>query len=373
MDFTKISKPTLLLDTQRCRRNIIRIVQKTRSQGLELRPHFKTHQSGLIGEWFRELGIDKITVSSLGMAKYFARFGWKDMTVAFPVNIREIDEINFLAADIQLGLLVLDPDAVNQLGNGTDKPLSIWLKIDVGTHRTGLQTHNHRVIDQILEQIELYPHLNFAGFLAHAGHTYQRKGHAEVKEVYDQSLRLLTALKLKYLPTNPDLKISLGDTPGASLVEDYGDVDELRPGNFVFYDLMQEAIGACSLDDIAVALVCPLVATHAERKQWIIYGGAVHFSKDFIPDHGGGKVFGRMVNATNDGWSVQNAESNPYLVSLSQEHGVVQCTDETFHLFKPGDMTLWLPVHSCLTADAMGAYVMTTGEVVEHYRRHTYD
>lgn len=373
MDFTKISTPTLLLDAPRCRRNIIRIVQKTRSQGVEFRPHFKTHQSGLIGEWFRELGIDKITVSSLGMAQYFARFGWKDMTVAFPVNIREIEVINSLAADIKLALLVLNPETVSQLGTGTNRTLSIWLKIDVGTHRTGLSNLNHPQIEKILEEIKRFPHLHFKGFLAHAGHTYQKKGHAEVKEVYDQSLRLLTALKVKYLPTNPGIKISLGDTPGASLVEGYGDVDELRPGNFVFYDLMQEAIGACSLDDIAVALACPVVATHAERNQWIIYGGAVHFSKDFLPDHGGGKVFGRMVNATDDGWSVQNAESNPYLVSLSQEHGVVQCTDETFHLCKPGDLTLWLPVHSCLTADAMGAYVMTTGEVVEHYRRHTYD
>jgi D-serine deaminase-like pyridoxal phosphate-dependent protein len=373
MDLAKISRPTLILDTERCRRNIMRIVEKTRHQGVELRPHFKTHQSGFIGDWFREFGINKITVSSLGMAQYFARFGWKDITVAFPVNIREIDTINSLTADIQLGLLVLDQHTIDQLGKGTDKPLSVWLKIDVGTHRTGLPANSHDGIDQILERIKEYPHLQIKGFLAHAGHTYQKKGHAEVKVVYDDSLRILSALKSKYLDTYPGIKISLGDTPGASMVEDYGKVDELRPGNFVFFDLMQETIGACRLDDIAVALACPVVATHPERNQWIIYGGAVHFSKDFLPEQNGGKVYGRMVKVTNDGWSVQNAETSPYLMSLSQEHGIVQCTDETFNLCKPGDITLWLPVHSCLTADAMGAFVTTTGENVDHYRQHAFD
>jgi len=33
-------------------------------------------------------------------------------------------------------------------------------------------------------------------------------------------------------------------------------VDEIRPGNFVFYDLMQYRIGSCSVGQIAVAMAC---------------------------------------------------------------------------------------------------------------------
>ena len=76
------------------------------------------------------------------------------------------------------------------------------------------------------------------------------------------------------------------------MVGQFGPVDELRPGNFVFYDLMQEEIGACTLDDIAVAMACPVVAVHPDRMQWIIYGGAIHFSKDFLTLEGGRKCFG---------------------------------------------------------------------------------
>lgn len=153
------------------------------------------------------------------------------------------------------------------------------------------------------------------------------------------------------------------------MVDTFGEVDELRPGNFVFYDLMQQEIGACDWDDIAVALACPVVAVHPDRLQWIIYGGAIHFSKDFLQMSSGEKCFGRMVDMDSPSWSVNRVETNPYLVSLSQEHGVVQCSAETFHQCKPGDLSLWLPVHSCLTAEAVGGYSTTTGEKIDHFHR----
>ena len=138
-----ISQPTLILDERRCKANIQRLCQKAREQGVVLRPHFKTHQSRMIGQWFREEGIDQITVSSVGMAQYFADAGWQDITIAFPVNIRQMQEIKDLAARVKLGLLVLDPDTIDFLGSNLSVPVSIWMKIDVGTHRTGIRPEEY--------------------------------------------------------------------------------------------------------------------------------------------------------------------------------------------------------------------------------------
>jgi D-serine deaminase-like pyridoxal phosphate-dependent protein len=63
---------------------------------LAFRPHFKTHQSLELGNWFKDYGVTQITVSSLEMAEYFAT-QWNDITVAFPVNVLEINRINSLA------------------------------------------------------------------------------------------------------------------------------------------------------------------------------------------------------------------------------------------------------------------------------------
>ena len=82
------------------------MLTKARRNNIRLRPHFKTHQSAEVGEWLREEGVQYITVSSLFMAEYFAAAGWTDITVAFPVNLLEIDRINQLTTKCTLNLLV---------------------------------------------------------------------------------------------------------------------------------------------------------------------------------------------------------------------------------------------------------------------------
>ncbi|KPK99745.1 MAG: hypothetical protein AMJ91_06575, partial [candidate division Zixibacteria bacterium SM23_73_3] len=68
----EIVKPTLLLDKKRVMKNIEKMARKAKAAGVRFRSHFKTHQSGEIGNWFRDVGVEAITVSSLDMAQYFA-------------------------------------------------------------------------------------------------------------------------------------------------------------------------------------------------------------------------------------------------------------------------------------------------------------
>ena len=89
-----ITRPTLLIDEQKCMENIMRMVHKTTKSDVRLRAHFKTHQSAHIGEWFRSQGIVSIAVSSVKMAVYFANHNWDDITIAFQFNIHEIHVIN---------------------------------------------------------------------------------------------------------------------------------------------------------------------------------------------------------------------------------------------------------------------------------------
>ncbi|MEO6131799.1 MAG: alanine racemase [Saprospiraceae bacterium] len=368
MIYQHIVKPSLLLDPHRCRVNIHKMVEKAAMKGFTLRPHFKTHQSHIVGSWFRDEGIDKITVSSVGMAVFFEVNGWDDITIAFPVNVRQIGSIKDLSGKVKLGLVVVDPDSIDVLGKALTDEISIWIKIDVGTHRTGILPEDINLIDEMVSRIKPYPHLSFAGLLGHAGHSYQSKTETQVVRTHQNAVDMMKKLRIRYIASHPDLKISLGDTPAASLVSDFGPIDEFRPGNFVFYDLQQEEIGSCQLDEIAVAMACPVVAVHPDRLQWIIYGGGIHFSKDFLTLHDGGKCYGKWVSTNEKSWSTKETVSGPFITSLSQEHGVVQCTERTFQYCKPGDLSLWLPVHSCMTADAMGEYISTDGGKIDHFR-----
>ena len=135
-----ISTPTLLLNTKQCRQNIKSMVNKAQNANILLRPHFKTHQSRKIGEWFRDEGIHSITVSSVKMAQYFAQDGWKNISIAFPVNLLEAHEINELAAKINLNILIAGTQIVPLIDEKISNELGAWIKIDTGYGRSGISS-----------------------------------------------------------------------------------------------------------------------------------------------------------------------------------------------------------------------------------------
>jgi D-serine deaminase-like pyridoxal phosphate-dependent protein len=360
---TKIIRPTLVVDKNVCLRNIERMAKKATEHNLRFRPHFKTHQSAVIGEWFKLFGVEAITVSSVQMAEYFAANGWKDITIAFPVNVLEIKNINRLAASIKLQVLVENTDAATFLAKQILHPVGVWIKIDTGYNRTGIEAANIDEIESVINQISASKKLTFKGFLTHTGQTYSAHSTDEIFIHHFDSLLKLKSLKNRYIHNFPDVEISMGDTPAATLCTNFNGVNEIRPGNFVFYDLMQQNLGVCSFDDIAVKMVCPVVSKHLSRNEIVIHGGAVHFSKDEIKNTDGKKMFGRII-ITKDGEKIMLDQMN-YLSKLSQEHGILKVAQNQFKNFNVGDLVEIIPVHSCLTANLMGHYRTADGKLIE--------
>jgi len=258
----KVNRPTLLLNEKVARSNIQRMTDKAAANGIGLRPHFKTHVSATIGEWFRDAGVEKCTVSSVEMALYFQKAGWMDITIAFPFNQLEIDILNILAGKGTINLVIEDKDTLKFLEHHLTSAVNYYIKIDVGTHRTGLEV-SEDLSDLILDKSLLH----FKGFLAHAGHAYRCRNNEQIREVYADVSSLLASLKAKY----PEAKISYGDTPTCSIIEQFDHIDELRPGNFVFYDWMQQVITACTFEQIAVCMAVPVVSKHDRRKGYPLF------------------------------------------------------------------------------------------------------
>ncbi|MEN8154446.1 MAG: alanine racemase [Acidobacteriota bacterium] len=362
-----ITEPTFFVDKKKCKKNINRIFSKVNDSGSIFRPHFKTHQSLEVGNWFREFGVEKIAVSSLDMANYFANGGWKDITVAFPVNLREIDRINDLSAKINLNLLVESPGSIVELNESIESPVSVFIKIDTGYHRTGISPEDTNIIDGILKKIRSSKLITFSGFLSHAGHSYKAADVNEIKQIHSKSMKIMVKLKERYLRDFPGLIFSLGDTPTASHADNFHGIDEVRPGNFIFYDLMQEDLGACELNEIAVALAVPVVSKHKSRMEIVIYGGAVHLSKERLLSPGKDYHYGFASHLRSEGWEIPDGES--YVSALSQEHGVVKCSEEFFNSINIGDIIAIIPVHSCLTANLSESYRTVRGDRIEKFRR----
>lgn len=345
-----IKKPTAILNPEIAKRNIHNMAEKARRNGVHFRPHFKTPQSAEIGEWFKAEGIHAITVSSVEMACYFAEHGWQDILIAFPVNWLQIVEINQLAAKINLHLLVESVETVEFLQANLAAPVQLWLKIDAGYRRTGLEWNGIAAIEAVISAIQRSDKLTLQGILTHSGHSYKARGAEEVIPIYRE-----TVDRMKFVRDTlaVPLKISIGDTPSCSVVDDLSEVDEIRPGNFVFYDWMQVKIGSCQPQDIAMAVACPVVAKHPSRDTLIIYGGSVHFSRDNL-----NQTFGVVMEE----WGTVIPDT--YVSSLSQEHGMVKTTPEFLSRVNVGDVLMIYPIHSCLTADLLKHYVTTEGKTI---------
>lgn len=358
----KITQPTLLLDENKSRQNIKMMVAKALKNQTILRPHFKSHQSHEIGRWFREEGVDRITVSSVKMAQYFAEDGWEDITIAFPVNILEIDAINQLAKQVNLNILVEAQESVTFMERHLKNTVGAFIKIDVGTNRTGVDPDNLPALEGLIELIDQSSKIQFKGLLAHAGHSYRSKSIDEILQVHRGSTMLMKKLKSKLKDNYPELLLSVGDTPTCSRASDFQDMDEIRPGNFVFYDAMQLQIRSCEQHQVAVAMACPIVALHPERSELVIYGGGVHFSKDSMVDERLGKHFGLVVSPSSTGWG--EIIPNTFLHQLSQEHGIIRAPKSFIEQQKIGDLVYILPVHSCMTADLLKSYQTLDGKLI---------
>jgi len=307
------------------------------------------------------------------MAQYFADEGWDDITIAFPVNPREAARYNLLAHSIRLNLLATDADALRQILPAMQHPAGVFIKIDTGAHRTGLQPDDFSGQAELLSLIEASGMLEFRGFLTHAGHSYRARNSQEIKAIHRQSLDQMLEVAEHWRSHYPNLLLSVGDTPTCSVASEWEGIDEIRPGNFLTYDLMQVQIGSCSMDQIAIIKACPVVARHPERSELVIYGGAVHLSKDSLELDGrsaldewldlpkGTRIYGLPVLIQDDRkWVLPDARS--YVRSLSQEHGVVVASPELFEAVRPGDLLGILPVHSCLTINLCEQMYTTSGK-----------
>lgn len=363
MEINLIKKPVLLVDERICRENIAAMSSKAQKAGVMFRPHFKTHQSAHIGNWYREAGVDMMTVSSVTMCDYFMKNGWNDITIAFPANPREISDFNRIADKISLNILVTDYEQLVAFSERFYGEVGVFIKIDTGYKRSGIDWNHYADLVRICEYVNEIPSLRMQGLLTHAGNSYSVRGREKVLEVFDDAKSKL--LHTKDIAPVSDLIISMGDTPTCSIATDFTGIGEMRPGNFVFYDLMQSEIGSCTLKDVAVAVACPVVSINRHRDELILYGGAVHLSKDSIVAENGEKIFGKVFMLTDEGWDIDSEIG--YIRSLSQEHGIVKITSENGRKMRPGDIAAVIPVHSCLTADMLRSYLTLEGVIINDF------
>jgi D-serine deaminase-like pyridoxal phosphate-dependent protein len=243
--------------------------------------------------------------------------------------------------------------------------VDLWIKVDTGYGRSGIAFDDVEQLRVTARAVDGAPMLRLRGILTHAGDTYHAPDPAGVRQRFALSRTRMIDAADSLRSDHPEIEISVGDTPGCTLADDFTGIDEIRPGNFVFYDVMQLHHGVCRVEDIGVALACPVVAFHDRRHEAVLYGGAVHLSREHIADARGTHLFGLVAPLRQDGWDPPLPGA--MVTRMSQEHGIVRLPTEHRNALIEGDLLAILPVHSCLTAECMRGYRLLDGSFADHY------
>jgi D-serine deaminase-like pyridoxal phosphate-dependent protein len=368
MNLSELPTPALVLDAARVRRNAERMSERVKSMGARLRPHIKTHKCVEIARLQTTAHSAALTVSTLAEAGWFAARGFTDLTYAVPIEPGKFAAAIELARECErLALLTDDLETIaplNAAARGANVRLELFLKVDCGYHRCGVEPHTKEAFE-IPRRIGDASHLHFAGILTHAGHSYHSRTLDELQSLAaherDLMVEFAEALRRENIPVPV---VSIGSTPTISTVEHLTGVDEARPGNYIFYDAFQATLGSCRFEDCALTVLSAVVHRDASRRKVVIDAGAIALSKDrgaVDLDHASG--YGRVLD-------VEGNDLGLRVASLSQEHGVIEVEDAAlFEKLRTGTRLRLLANHSCLTAAQHPHYnVLEDGRIVDRWQ-----
>jgi D-serine deaminase-like pyridoxal phosphate-dependent protein len=349
--------PAFLVDRSIVQRNCDRMREKAHASSVIFRPHVKTHKTLEVARMQHGGAIGPITVSTLAEAELFAGHGWHDITYAVPIAPEKLERAAALAKRIERFNLLIDSHEALRAIEASGHVFDVFLKIDCGYHRAGVDPDDPDS-EELARAIARSESANFQGLLTHAGHSYHSKNVDDIRRIAGEESAALS--RFRALLGIDEIIRSVGSTPTASVVDAFSDCDEVRPGNYVFFDAAQAAMGSCSIDDVAVSVLATVIGSYPERNSALIDAGALAMSKDAGADH----------IDPDAGYGIvcdENLQRLPLkLTTLSQEHGKIE--GNVAHL-PVGTRLRIIPNHSCLTAAMYDTYhVVENGEVVDEWR-----
>ncbi|MBA3766253.1 MAG: alanine racemase [Acidobacteria bacterium] len=357
----ELKTPALLLDVARVHSNAKRIGDRVRLSGARLRPHIKTHKCIEVARIQTSGHSGALTVSTLAEARAFSAHGFRDLMYAVPIEPGKFDEAIQLAGDCERLALITDdleiPTLLNETARRAGVTLDLFLKVDCGYHRCGVEPSLPEAFE-IPRRISDSSNLRFAGILTHAGHSYHCRSKVDVlalaRTERDTMTEFAARLRAGGLPVET---ISIGSTPTITNVDHLEGIDEARPGNYIFFDAFQAAIGSCSLEDCALTVLAAVVHRDRRRQKIIIDAGAIALSKDrgaveFDAACGYGLVL-----------DLEGHDLGLRVGGLSQEHGEIQVSDDNLlDRLSTGTRLRVLANHSCLTAAQHDHYNVLEGD-----------
>jgi D-serine deaminase-like pyridoxal phosphate-dependent protein len=348
----ELDTPCVLVDLDILERNVARMARFAQEHGLSLRPHAKSHKTLGIAERQAAAGCSGLTVAKLDEAEAFLAHGFDDLFVANEVvGVDKWQRLVGLQARgrVAVGIDSLEAaEGLNAVAHGQGVDVPVLIEVDSGLGRAGVLPGNQALtLAQHLVQLR---NLQLRGVFTHAGHAYGAASAEDVVRIGRQEGEVLveTAALLRAHGIACEV-VSVGSTPTAMHAGAIPGVTEIRPGNYVFYDRMQVALGTTSMTDCALTVLARVISRPRPDRLVLDAG-----SKTFALDRGAHGM------EALPGYG-QDRQHGLILQRLSEEHAVIEGAVKPVNV---GDRLRIVPNHACTVANLADALVCVRAEAV---------
>lgn len=331
-----LDTPFVLIDLDKVERNLTNMQRIATDAKIALRPHAKTHKIPALAHKQLKAGAIGITVAKLGEAEVMAAAGIDNILIAYPIiGEKKVARLIDLSKQTQITVAIDSYEAalgISEAAELANVRIGILIEMDCGFGRVGLAP-GKPVLD-LAKQVVSLSGLELKGILTFAGHSYDADNPEELRKVSmeEGKLAVETAnlLRENGLPVET---ISVGSTPSSRYVSLVPGITDIRPGTYIFGDLMQVKIRAHELENCALTVKVTVISRPANNRA-VIDAGTKIFTMDGENSPLG---TGRGMVVGHPGIRV---------AWLTEEHGMLELssTDETLAI---GDTLEIIPVHCC--------------------------
>jgi D-serine deaminase-like pyridoxal phosphate-dependent protein len=354
MLYSALETPCLVIDVDQARRNIHTMQQAVHEAGCRLRPHIKTHKMSLFARMQVEAGASGITCAKVSEAEVMADKGLDDIFIAYPIiGAFRVQRAVALAKRIKRLILAVDSlpgaEALNAAAEDAKISLEVRLEIDTGAKRTGIPLE---YAPDLASAISKLRNLHLTGIYTFKSLNYQGKltddpvlAAGEEGSLLEQTAEAIAArgIKLK--------DISGGSSPTGLALARTGKVNEIRPGTYIFNDLMLCSEKAASMSEVAVRFVATVVSCPREDYA-VIDGGTKCFPTDIALNTA---PFYYTAYAQVEGME------HLRLDRMNEEHGIVRSLNGKTGLSVGQRITL-VPIHVCTAVNMQNSvYLLENG------------
>lgn len=352
MQIQDLETPAVTVDLDVVERNLRRMAEYCRRQGLALRPHTKTHKIPELARRQIESGAIGITVAKLGEAEVMIDAGLDDVLIAYPiVGQRKARRLAELASRARL-TVSLDSEqslrAISEEAARCGVTLGILVELDVGFRRCGV-TRAEEAVALAQTTLDL-PGVEFRGLMFYPGHFWV-VGDARrrlVASVNDLLRRVYEAFERSRIPLPI---VSGGSTPTAFLSHEFEGLTEIRPGMYIFNDRNMVALEVARPEDCALSVITTVVSTAVPGRA-IVDAGSKTLSSD------GFRAGDRQ------GFGSVREDPDAVIESLSEEHGIINISRSS-RRYRVGERLTIIPNHVCATVNLHDEIYGVRGDRIE--------